>query len=153
MYDAEKQIVKALPNVIEAASSSELREALESHLEETKEQVRRLEEISNELGVNFNSTHSEVMASLLKEADKTIEEDYETSVKDAALINCAQHVKHFEIASYGILKSLAKHLEHKKVLQLLEKSSKEEGNANKTLNKIADGSKGVNKQALKRKAA
>ena len=111
MYDAEMQIVNALPSVIEAVSSKKLKNIFRDHLEETKMHVERLEMIFKELGQDKLHVTSEVMKSLLKEADKVIQSDYEVSVKDAALINCAQHVEHFEIASYGILKSLAKKYE------------------------------------------
>ena len=150
MYNAEKQIVDALPAVIEAASSKKLKEALSDHLEETKKQVRRLEVIFKELGQNYSGAISEVMQGLLKEADKVIHSDYEENVKDVALINCAQHVEHFEIASYGILKSLAKDFNYDNAYTLLDESSNEEGLANKTLTKIAEGnilSKGVNTKA------
>ncbi len=155
MYDAEKQIVKALPKVIEAVSSKELKSALKSHLEETRGQVKRLEMIFKELHLDSKSLASEAMEHLLKEADKVIESDYQVNVKDAALINCAQHVEHFEIASYGILKSLAKSFEYDHVLELLEENSKEEGHANKKLSEIAEGTifnKGVNTKAIKRAA-
>lgn len=156
MYDAEKQIVKALPNVINVVSSKKLKDALMKHLDETKEQVRRLENVAIELGQDLPNLTSEVMQSLLNEADKVIASDFDAWVKDAALINCAQHVEHFEIASYGILKSLAKSFGYEKIFRLLDENSKEEGHANKTLNEIAEGSflsRGVNTEALKRRAA
>lgn len=155
MYDAEKQITKALPHAIEAVSSKELKEALRKHLKESEEQVRRLEAIFRELGRNFSGESCKVMESLLKEADKVLQSDFESHVKDAALINCAQHVEHFEIASYGTLKSLAKIFKYDHILKLLEESSKEEGHADKKLTEIAEGSifsKGINAQATKRAA-
>lgn len=150
MHDAETQIVNAFPKIIEAASSKKLKEALSDHLEETKKHVLRLEVIFKELGQNFSGINSEVMTGLLKEADKVIHSDYEENVKDVALINCAQHVEHFEIASYGILKSLAKDFNYDNIFTLLDESSNEEGIANKSLTKIAEGnilSKGVNTKA------
>jgi len=156
IYDAEKQIVHALPHVIHAASSQKLKEALKNHLDETKNQVERLEKISKEIGQKLSGMPSEPMKVFLKEADNVIKSDFQQVVKDAALINCAQHVEHFEIASYGILKSLAKMFEYDTIFQLLEESSKEEGHANKTLNKIAEGTfynKGINNKALKKRAA
>lgn len=155
MYDGEKQIIRALPKLIDAVSSKKLKIALQDHLKETEEQARRLESILEELGKMPSGLTSEVMESLLNEPEKYIQMDYETSVKDAALINCAQHVEHFEIASYGILKSLAKLFKYDRILGLLEKSSKEEGNANKKLIEIAEGtlfSQGVNIKAKKHAA-
>lgn len=156
IYDAEKQNIKALPNIIAAVSSKKLKSALMKHLDETKEQVQRLETISRELGQDFSNVTSEVMKSLLNEADKIIDSDFDTIVKDAALINITQHIEHFEIASYGILKSLAKSFNYEKILRLLDEISKEKGRANKILNEIAEGSmlhEGVNIEAVKRRAA
>lgn len=150
IHDGEKQIVEAFPRVIEAASSKKLKDALGEHLEETKKQVRRLEVIFKELNPTLSEVRSQVMEGLLKEADKVIQSDYEPSVKDVALINCIQHIEHFEIASYGILKSLAKDFNYDNIYNLLEESSEEEGLANKTLTKIAEGNlliKGVNTKA------
>ena len=155
MYDAEMQIVNALPSVIEAVSSKKLKNIFRDHLEETKMHVERLEMIFKELGQDKLHVTSEVMKSLLKEADKVIQSDYEVSVKDAALINCAQHVEHFEIASYGILKSLAKKFEYDNIHNLLEETSKEEGNVNNKLTKAAEGtffSRGINTKAFKHAA-
>jgi ferritin-like metal-binding protein YciE len=155
MHDGEKQIIRALPKLIDAVSSEKLKKALQDHLKETEEQARRLESILEELGKKPSRVTCEVMESLLNETEKYMQIDYETSVKDAALINCAQHVEHFEIASYGILKSLAKLFKYERILGLLEKSSKEEGNANKKLTEIAEGtvfSRGVNIKAKKHAA-
>jgi len=155
IYDGEKQIIQAFPKIIQAASSNKLKKALQEHLKETEEQAKRLESILQELGTAPVGETSDVMESLLNEAEKIMRMDYDQNVKDAALINCAQHVEHFEIASYGILKSLAKAFKHERILELLEKSSKEEGNANKKLTEIAEGSifsEGINIKAKKRAA-
>ncbi len=155
MYDGEQQIVKALPKVIKAVSFDALKKALQDHLKETEDQVARLEEIFQELGKTPTKKHSEAMETLLKQADRVIEADYDQIVKDAALINCAQHVEHFEIASYGTLKALAKLFKYDAILNLLDETSKEEGNANKKLNEIAQGTilkEGINTKA-KNKAA
>jgi len=155
MHDGERQIIHALPRVIEAVSSDKLKNALQDHLKETEEHVKRLESILQELGKTPTGETSEVMQGLLNEAEKVLRTDYEANVKDAALINCAQHVEHFEIASYGILKSLAKMFKYERILAVLEKTSKEEGHANKKLTEIAEGSvfsEGVNIKAKKRAA-
>lgn len=152
MYDGEKQIVKALPKVIKAVSSKKLKTALQDHLKETEEQVKRLDEAFKELGITPKKTHSEPMEVLLKQADKVIEADYSEIVKDAALINCAQHVEHFEICTYGTLKSYAKLFKYENIIDLLDKTAKEEGHANKKLTELAEGSlvmEGVNIKAKK----
>lgn len=155
MYDAEKQIVKALPLVIEAASSKKLKEALSEHLEETREQVGRLEIVFRELGQEISGKPCDIMEHLLNKATQVIQSDYDHSVKDAALINCAQHVEHYEIASYGMLKSLAKNFEYDRIYDLLDETSDEEGAADKKLTSLAKGTlftKGINAKALKHAA-
>lgn len=155
IYDVENQIIEALPNVIEEVSSSKLKTALKDHLTETEKQVQRLEAIFKELGIKASRVASKSMECLLKDADIVIKSNYDPDVKDAALISCAQHVEHFEIASYGALKSLAKKFKYDNVCELLKASSKEEGNADKTLTEIAEGtafSKGINEKAKKRAA-
>jgi ferritin-like metal-binding protein YciE len=152
MYDAERQIIQALPLVIDAVNSTALKTALKDHLQETEEQARRLEDILQELGKNTTQVICKPMEILLKEAEKIIQSDYEQEVKEAALINCAQHVEHFEIASYGTLKALAKKFKYDEFLALLEESSEEEGNADKKLTKVAEGTlfvKGINEKAKK----
>lgn len=156
IYSAEKQIVKALPKIIEGATSPKLREAFQHHLAETKEQVRRLETIAKELKIKYGRTSNPVMKALLKDTDKVLKANYLDTVKDAALINCAQHIEHYEIASYGLLKTFAKHFHYANILDLLEATSKEEGHANKVLTEIAEGSffsTGVNAEAIRRHAA
>jgi ferritin-like metal-binding protein YciE len=153
IYDAEKQIVKALPELAKAANSSHLKEALHQHLKETKEHVRRLEEISNIIGEDLTGVSNEGMKALLKEGSKIAKSQLDPLLRDAALIDAAQHVEHFEIASYGTLKAFAKHLKMTDVFNLLDDTSQEEGNANKTLTSIAEGSvfqKGVNDKACEK---
>jgi ferritin-like metal-binding protein YciE len=149
IYDAEKQIMKALPEMIKSAHSSNLKEAFQQHLKETKEQVKRLESISQELNEDLAGGRNDVVKSLIMEGRKS-KAFTDPIVKDVALINAAQHIEHYEIASYGTLKAFAKHLKLTDVYNLLDDSSKEEGHANKTLNSIAEGSifqKGVNDKA------
>jgi ferritin-like metal-binding protein YciE len=157
IYDAEKQIVKALPEMVKSAHSPILKEAFQHHLKESKEHIKRLEEISNELNEKLTGTHNEVIKSLIKETHHLLKGDFDPAVKDAALINAAQHVEHYEIASYGALKAFAKELKLTEVYNLLDDTSKEEGSMNKTLTSVAEGNlfqKGVNDKALeKRKVA
>src|SRR5689334_10060940 len=104
MYNAEVQIVESLPKVGAAVRSSKLKEALHKHFEETKQQVRRLEEIGHELNEDLRGAKNDAMAGLIKEAGKIMKANYDQMVKDAALIVVLQQIEHYEIASYGALK-------------------------------------------------
>lgn len=153
IYDAEKQNVKALSEMIKAAHSPHLKELFQKHLKETKEQIKRLETIGKEIGENLKGAKNETVKNLLKEKQKIMKADFAPLVKDAALINAAQHVEHYEIASYGTLKAFAKHLRLSGVYNLLDDSAKEEGNMNKALTSIAEGNvfqKGVNDKACEK---
>ncbi len=155
MYSTEKQIVQAMPKIIKAASSNPLKKALAHHLEETRQQVKRLELIGKELKENLSGGSSAPMKALLKEAEKYIKGNYECMVRDAALIHCCQQVEHFEIACYGALKEHARNFQLFKVERLLHDSSHEEGNADKKLIELAKGTastEGINKMACKRSA-
>lgn len=156
VYSNEKQSLDEFPDIIEAVTSPKLKEALLNHLDETKEQIRRLEMIAKELNFDYGRTSNDVMKALLKEARTIVKSNYDAIVKDAALINCIQHIELYEIASYGLLKTFAKHFNHGTVHDLLDATSKEEGRMNKSLNEIAEGSdvsKGVNAEACKLRAA
>jgi ferritin-like metal-binding protein YciE len=153
IYDAERQIVKALTELSKAAHSSTLKEALQHHLKETKQHVERLDEISLLLNEDLSGHSNAVVKELLKKGQKVAKSSLPGSIKDAAIINAAQHVEHYEIASYGSLKAFAKHLKMTDVFNLLEDNSKEEGNADKTLTSIAEGNlfqKGVNDKACEK---
>lgn len=155
IYSAEQQIINAMPNLIQHAASKKLKEALQDHLRETKMQLDRLDKIGRELNENLAGKDCSVIRSMIREAEHTLSEDYSGEVRDAAIINCAQRVEHYEIAVYGILKSFACHLKLDKVEDLLKQSSKEEGHADKILNEIAEGtlfSSGVNAKARKKAA-
>lgn len=153
LYSVELQLVKALPELAKAAHHEPLKKAFTQHLEETKNQVKRLEEIGKELNIDIKGRECEVMKQLIKEGQEVIRADYNPEVKDAAIIHCAQKVEHFEIASYGTMKALANHLGLKSVEKLLHETSKEEGHADKLLSEIALGSffkTGVNEKAVKK---
>ncbi len=151
MYSGEHQIVEALPKLINLASSSELKEALGSHLEETKEQVDRIEKIFSILEFEPSENFCEGLEGILKEGDEMVENKPKSPTLDAAIIAAAQKVEHYEIASYGTLKSFAKHLDlDEEIIDLLQQSLNEEGGADKKLTKIAEGSffaTGVNTEA------
>ena len=124
-YDAEQQILKALPKMIEAAEHEELKSAFESHLEETQGQVSRLDQVFEKLGETAKRKKCSGMQGLLAEGQELIEEE----LGDAALISAAQKVEHYEIAAYGSMASWAKLLEEDEVAELLEETLSEEKSA------------------------
>ena len=107
LYSAEGQIVKALPKLIKAATSEELKSAFASHLEQSKEHIARLERICGELDVNPKSKHCKGMEGLLAEGAELMQEDADPDVMDAGLIASAQHVEHYEMAGYGTVRTYA----------------------------------------------
>lgn len=137
LYSAETQLTMALPKVCEAAGNSKLTEALKKHLEETKEQVSRLETIFKNLGEDPEGHECAAMKGLVKETDEVLEEVKDPEVRDAALIGAAQRVEHYEIAAYGTAKAYAQQLGMKDDVKLLDKSLQEEQNADTVLNEIA----------------
>lgn len=151
MYSSEKQIVDALPKLIRLASFPELKEALSKHLKETQNQVNRIEKIFSLLDLPMTEKKCEAMEGILKEGEVLVESKPRSATLDAAIISAAQKVEHYEIASYGTLRSFAIYLElDDEVIDLLEETLHEEGNADKTLTKIAEGTlftNGVNKEA------
>lgn len=150
IYNAEKQNVKALPIMASAAHSPMLKEAFRTHWKETKEHVQRLKQIARILGEDLSGSECDAMRGILKEAHKSLDLNYASPVRDASLISEAQKVEHYEIATYGTLKTFAHHLNFPRVEELLNLTIKEEGNTNKKLTKIAEGtifSKGINVKA------
>jgi ferritin-like metal-binding protein YciE len=150
LYSAETQLVEALPKLAQAASNTELREAFEHHLEETRDHVRRLEDIRGRLGSSLTE-QCDGMRGLIKEGQETISEGGLPAVKDAALISAAQRVEHYEIAAYGTARTLADELDLSDAKDLLDQTLDEESNADKLLTKIATG--GMLKQGINQKAA
>ncbi len=138
IYSAEKQLIKALPKMVRKASSDELRDALEEHLEVTKRQAGRLERVFEELGSKAKAKTCEAMKGLIEEAEDMMSEDAEDAVLDAAIIGCAQKVEHYEIASYGTVKSWADRIGNNRAAQLLDETLQEEGDADKRLTEIAE---------------
>jgi ferritin-like metal-binding protein YciE len=139
LYDAEQQILKALPKLIDECSSGELRQALQEHLTVTKRQVTRLEQIFRELGEK-PSKKCKGMAGIISEGEEVLKEDLEDSTKDAGIIGAAQKVEHYEIASYGTARTLAEFLGNDRVAQLLEETLAEEKEADARLTEIAESS-------------
>jgi ferritin-like metal-binding protein YciE len=148
LYSAEKQLTEALPKMVEAASDKRLKQAFSDHLEETKNQLKRVKEICDELEVNPGSTKCDAMEGLIKEAQHMIKEDADAAVKDAGLIATAQRVEHYEISGYGTAVRFAKELGHDEIAGKLQKTLDEEYNADHKLNDLAEGR--LNKKALSR---
>jgi len=139
IYDAENQLVKALPEMAKAATSEELRSGFEEHLEQTKEHVRRLEQVLNDLGEKAKGKKCKGMQGLVSEGKEIIEEDFEDDVKDAALISAAQRVEHYEIAAYGTVRTYAEILGEQNAVSLLEKTLQEEKETDEKLTELAEG--------------
>lgn len=151
MYSAENQIIASLPKMIDLASLPDLKETLSTHLKETRQQVVRLDKIFSILQITPQQNTCEAMRGLIKEADEIVANRTASPTLDAAIICAVQKIEHYEIASYGTMRSFATHLEFDSdVADLLQDSLDEEGEADKKLTKIADGFLffgGVNKDA------
>jgi ferritin-like metal-binding protein YciE len=146
IYDAEKQLVKALPKMARASSSDQLRQAFQEHLEQTKNQVERLEQAFERLDTRARGKRCEAMRGLVDEASEIMEEIKTPQVLDAALIAGAQKVEHYEIAAYGSVRALAEACGYQEVAQLLDETLEEEKEADQKLNQIALSE--VNRAAL-----
>jgi len=138
IYNAEQQLIKALPKMAKKASSSKLQTTITKHLGETEEQVKRLEMIGQELGIKLTGKKCHAMEGLIEEGKEVIEEDGDDAVMDVALIGAAQRVEHYEIAAYGTARAMAEKLGHSKVAKLLQKTLDEESAADKKLTQIAE---------------
>jgi len=145
IYFAERQIVKALPKMVKAADSQELAKALENHLEETKEQVSRLEQVFKIVGVKAEGEECPAIEGILEEAKELMEEIKDPDTRDAAMIGAAQAVEHYEITRYGTLVSWGKLLGLKDAVKLLSATLQEEHDADSKLTKIAESK--LNKEA------
>ncbi len=149
LYSAEKQIVRALPKIAKSTTSPQLREALLSHLEETRGQVARLEQIGEIVGKKMTGKTCVGMKGVLEEGSEVLEDTDKGTVRDAALISAAQRVEHYEMAGYGSAREFAKQLGLTDVAALLDQTLTEEKNADKKLSGIA---KQVNMEAKRQGA-
>jgi ferritin-like metal-binding protein YciE len=145
VYSAERQLVQALPSMASKATSDELREAFETHLAQTEEQVERLKQVFELLGVAARSQKCKGMEGLIAEGKSLAEEDIEDEVLDAGLIAAAQRVEHYEIAAYGTLVEYAGALGLDEVRELLESTLEEEKQTDQLLTQLAEG--GINQLA------
>lgn len=145
IYFAERQILKALPKMIEKADSEELSGAFKSHLEETKGQVERLEKVFKIVGVKPEGEKCPAIEGIIEEASELMSEIKDPDTRDAAMIAAAQAVEHYEITRYGTLVSWGELLKLKDAVQLLSATLKEEYNADDKLTALAEGK--LNQQA------
>jgi len=144
-YDAEKQLVKALPKMAKAADDDELRSAFAAHLEETKGHVETLEEVFASLNEKATGKHCDGIAGIIKEGSAAIEEGFDEATHDACLIAGGQRAEHYEIAAYGSLIAWAKSMGHDTAVGLLERILAEEKAADQKLTDLAES--GINERA------
>lgn len=144
LYNAETQLVKALPKMAKASSNEQLRQGFEEHLRQTSEHVSRLEQIFEQLEEKPTGKKCLGMEGLVKEAADTMKEDYEDALMDAALIGAAQRVEHYEIAGYGTVRDFAELLGEDEHVSLLEETLEEE---KQTDQKLTELSQEINQQA------
>lgn len=138
LYNAENQLVKALPKMAKAAASESLRSAFEQHLEETKEHVQRLEQAAAMLEIKPTGKKCKAMQGLIEEGKEVLEEDGPGAVIDTLLIAAAQRVEHYEIAAYGTARAMADKLGNRKLAQLLQRTLDEEGATDKKLTELSE---------------
>ena len=144
-YDAEKQLTKALPRMAKKATSEDLREAFETHLEETRVQIERLEQVFASLDEKVRGKHCDGIAGIIEEGKSIMEEDLTDVAMDASLIAAAQRAEHYEMAAYGTLVAWARAMGHTEAADLLQETLEEEAAADEKLTGLAEG--GINDQA------
>ena len=138
LYNAEQQLIKAIPKMAKAASSEELKAAFEDHLGKTRQHAQRIETIFEQMGEKVGGKKCKAMEGLVEEGGEVIKEDMEDGIKDAALIAAAQRVEHYEIAGYGCVHAYATKLGDEDAATLLSQTLDEEKEADETLNDIAE---------------
>jgi len=144
-YDAEKQLLKALPKLAKTATAEDLRDAFESHLEETKGHVAKLEQVFASLDEKVRGKHCDGIAGIIEEGKSVMEEDFDDQTMDACLIAAGQRAEHYEMAAYGTLIAWAKAMGHDDATGLLEEILEEEKAADEKLTQLAEG--GINQSA------
>jgi len=138
IYDFEKRLVRAIPKMAKAASSEELRSALTEHLEVTRNQVSRIEQIFKILGVAAKAKPCAGMKGIIEEGDETINQDATETLMDAAIIGAAQRVEHYEMAAYAAARTMAEHLGNNEISGLLQETWDEEHEADEKLAELAE---------------
>ncbi len=150
LYDAEQQLISKLPQVAQAVDNASLRTAIDEHLQETREQVGRLEKIFKILGRRPEPDQCDAMRGLLEEADEVLSASGNKEVKDAVIIGALQRIEHYEIAGYGTARAFADQLDMDEVADLLQESLDEESSTDRKLTSLAEGglfTTGVNTNA------
>jgi ferritin-like metal-binding protein YciE len=150
LYDAEHQIIEALPKMAQATQHTQLRQAFEQHLEQTRGQVQRLEQVFQALGEKPQRKHCKGVAGLISEGNEHIKNGGDPDVLDAALIGSAQKVEHYEIAGYGTARTWARQIGNQQVANLLQQTLDEEGETDHKLTQLAESR--VNRDAQRQAA-
>jgi len=145
LYDAEKQLTKALGKLAKTASAPQLRKAFETHLEETQGHVERLEQVFEQLEEKVKGKHCDGIAGIIEEGKTMMEEDFDDSTMDACLIAAGQRAEHYEIAAYGTMVAWARAMGHEEAADLLQETLDEEKAADEKLSSLAEG--GINQGA------
>src|SRR5215471_13502831 len=138
LYDAENQLIEALPNMAEASTSADLRDAFEEHLQQTRDHAQRLEQVFQIVGEKPKKGDCKAMTGLVKEGSQVIKDIDQEEVRDAAIISAAQRVEHYEISGYGTLRTWAGLLGLTEAADVLEQTLEEEKQADEKLNEIAE---------------
>jgi ferritin-like metal-binding protein YciE len=148
LYDAEHQIIKALPKMVDAASSQDLKKGFQQHLDVTKEQVKRLEQIFTELNQKPSGKKCLGMEGLIKEGEEVMSEmKSDPDARDAGMIAAAQKIEHYEISGYGTARTYANTLGHQRAASLLEKTLQEESQTDEKLTRLAESH--INVEAMR----
>ena len=138
LQSAEQQLIEALPQMASSASNSDLREAFEHHLEQTREHARRLQQVAQNLGTPVPQEECKGMKGLIAEGEEILKATGDPNAKDAALIAAAQRVEHYEMAGYGTVRTYAQLLGEDEQAKLLQQTLDEEGDADKLLSQLAE---------------
>lgn len=138
IYSAEKQVLKALPKMSKAAFTPELKQSFEQHIEETQQQIQRIEKIFEQMGEKAKAQTCKGMEGLIEEGQEVLKEAADEKVRDAGLIGAAQRVEHYEMAAYGCLRTYAKLLGIREAASLAEKTLEEEKKTDKKLTELAE---------------
>src|SRR6187551_3110488 len=144
-YDAEKQLTKALTKLAKASSNPKLRQAFESHLEETQGQIERLEQVFESLDEKARGKHCDGIAGIIQEAQAMMQENFDEATADACLIAAAQRAEHYEMAAYGTLVAWARAMGHDEAADLLQETLDEETATDEKLTSLAEA--GINQDA------
>jgi ferritin-like metal-binding protein YciE len=147
LYDAEKQLTKALPKLAKTSTSPKLRAAFESHLEETRGHIDRLEQVFETLDEKARGKHCDGIAGIIEEGKSIMEEEFDELTMDACLIAAGQRAEHYEIGAYGTVIAWAEAMGHSEAVSLLQQNLNEEKAADKKLSALAEG--GINREAAK----